>query len=397
MLPDELSTALARLSKQYRRRTRQRLDSPQGPKVTIASREFLNFASNDYLGLAAHPELIAAATFGLKQWGVGSGASPLLSGHMAVHEAAEQALAQWTQFPAALLFSSGYSANLAVLTSLLDRHSAVFADRLNHASLNDGCMLSRARFFRFQHNDLTHLETLLNRSSAHTKLIAVDAVYSMDGDEAPLTQLLSLARQYQAWLFLDDAHGFGVMGEGRGSAALYALNDDRIIYMATLGKAAGVSGAFVAASTTVIEWLINRARPYLFSTAPTPALACAILASLKLIANEPWRRTQLFNHIQRLNDWLCDQGLATHARYTPIRPLYIGTDQKTLSLAKDLNALGLWVAAIRPPTVPQGSARLRISLSAAHSAADLEELIAALEKTLLQGSSKNLSDALAKH
>lgn len=275
----QLQDKLAALDGDHRRRRCPVLDSPQGPHVRIDGRDYLAFASNDYLGLANHPALVAAARDGALRWGVGGGASHLVAGHSAAHAALEQALADWLRLPAALLFSSGYQANLAVITALVGRGDAVFADRLNHASLNDACLLSRAEFKRFAHHDLAQLERLLAASTAPTKLIAVDAVYSMDGDCAPLAALLALAERFDAWLYVDDAHGFGVLGEGRGSVIEAGVHSERLIQMVTLGKAAGVAGAAVAAHAVVIDWLVNSARPFIFTTSTSPLLAHTVQAS----------------------------------------------------------------------------------------------------------------------
>jgi 8-amino-7-oxononanoate synthase len=375
MQPAELKAALEDLDARAQGRSRCVLETPQGVHISIDGRPYLSFASNDYLGLASHPALIEAAIHGLQRWGVGSGASPLVTGHFAIQDQAEQALAAFAECPAALLFGSGYAANLAVIGSLLGRDDAVFADKLNHASLNDGCRLSRAHLCRFRHNDLEHLEYLLRTTPARSRMIVVDAVYSMDGDEAPLAGLLHLAHQYDAWLYVDDAHGFGILGEGHGSLADAGLSDERIIYMATLGKAAGVSGAFVAGTRALIDWLVNTARTYVFSTAHPPMLAQAVLASLTLIASEPWRRERIKQHIACISTLLNDKCLKIKASRTPIQPIIIGDNQRTLDLSERLRAAGLWVPAIRPPTVAAGAARLRISLSAAHSAADLNRLM----------------------
>jgi 8-amino-7-oxononanoate synthase len=301
-----------------------------------------------------------------------------------LHEEAEAALAAFVARPGALLFGSGYAANLAVIGSLLGRDDAVFADRLNHASLNDACLLSRAAFQRFRHNDLDHLEDLLRRSRARTRLIAVDAVYSMDGDQAPVAALAELAERYDAWLYLDDAHGFGIVNQGKGSLA--GLPDsEHIVYMATLGKAAGVSGAFVAGSRLLMAWLINRARTYIYSTAHPAALAAAVLASLRLIERETWRRDRLQGHIERLRGWSNDSGIKFIASRTPIQPLIIGDNEQTLSISTRLREKGIWVPAIRPPTVPIGSARLRLSLSAAHESNDVIRLIEGVAELLAAG------------
>lgn len=375
MRPDELAAALTELDNRHLRRRRVVLSSPQGPVIDIDGRPYLSFASNDYLGLANHPDLVRISAEAARRWGVGSGASALVTGHFGAHAEAEQALARFLGQPAALLFSSGFAANLAVPCSLLGRGDAVFADRLNHASLNDACLLCRADFKRFRHNDLEHLENLLRTSTARTKLIAVDAVYSMDGDEAPLPGLLELARRYDAWLYVDDAHGFGVLGEGRGSLAEHGLQDARIIYMATLGKAAGVAGAGVAGSVEMIDWLINSARTYVYSTAHPPMQARILVESLRLIESEPWRRARLQAHVLRLRAALHDIGIFVTPSRTAIQPIIMGANQHALEMSASLREAGLWVPAIRPPTVPAGSARLRVSLSAAHSTEDIDRLI----------------------
>jgi 8-amino-7-oxononanoate synthase len=380
MRPNELNAALASLAADHRLRRRARLDSPQDAHVVLDGKSYLAFASNDYLGLARHPRLVEAAAAGLERWGVGSGSAHLVAGHSAAHEEFEQAFARWVGLDAALTFSSGYAANLGVITALLGRDDAVFADKLNHASLNDGCLLSRATFKRFAHNDLDHLASLLENTPAKSRLIAVDAVYSMDGDEAPLAGLLELAERYDAWLYLDDAHGFGVFGNGRGSLheVPALLGHERVIYMATLGKAAGVAGAVVAGSAKLIEWLLNSARTYVFTTAQPPALAEAAKVSLELIEQENWRRERLFRHIARLRAAAVEKDLHLCASRSPIQPLMMGRNETALYWAEQLRTRGIWVPAIRPPTVPANGARLRVSLSAAHGDDDLDRLIESL-------------------
>jgi len=314
----------------------------------------------------------------IDEWGVGGGASALVAGHFDIQQQAEAALAEFVGCEAALLFGAGYAANLGVITSLVGRGDAVFADRLNHASLNDGCLLSRATFKRFRHNDLAQLEQLLRDTPARTRLIVVDAVYSMDGDEAPLRDLLQLAERYDAWLYLDDAHGFGLLGDGHGALREYALHHPRVVYMATLGKAAGVAGAFVAGSQKLIDWLINSARTYIFTTAHPPAQATAILRSLQLIDAEKWRRHLINEHISMLHAGLRATSLSLCSSRSPIQPIIIGGNKETLQLAAALRERGIWVPAIRPPTVPAGSARLRVSLSAGHTHEDVAELLAVL-------------------
>ena len=364
------------------RRTRRTLDSAQNAHVTVDGKNYIAFCSNDYLGLANHPELIAAAQTGASAYGVGAGASHLVLGHARAHENLEQQLAAFVNLPRALLFSTGYMANLGVVTALLGRDDAVFADRLNHASLNDACLLSRARFKRFAHNDVVQLERLLAASKAKRKLIVVDAVFSMDGDIAPVPELLALAERYDAWLLLDDAHGFGVLGAGgRGVLEHFNLSHPRVIYMATLGKAAGVFGAFVAGDDTLIETLMQRARTYIYTTAMPPLLACAVSKSIELIADGALLRKQLNDNIIQLKHILTNglpEDLPLLPSHTAIQPLVIGDNRAATGIAGKLASRGILVPAIRPPTVPRGTARLRISLSAAHTPDDVRALCDAL-------------------
>jgi 8-amino-7-oxononanoate synthase len=387
MTPDRLQTALSELDTQALRRVRRVLDGPQGVRVTLDSKPHLSFSSNDYLGLANHPEITLAAQLAAAQFGVGAGAAHLLTGHHHLHHTLETELAAFVGLPAALLFSTGYMASLGVLPALLDRHGEVFEDKLNHASLVDAALLSRAKMTRYPHRDLVALERRLAASTAQVKLIATDTVFSMDGDLAPLPELLVLARQYDAWLYLDDAHGFGVLGErGQGALALLdAWNDTRLIYLATLGKAAGVAGAFVGGSVDLIEWLVNKARTYIYTTAQPPMLAAAVSASLRVIAAESWRREHLGALIERLKTGLADLLWPLMPSDTPIQPLLVGSNAEALRLADGLRARGILLPAIRPPTVPLGEARLRISLSAAHTLAEVDELSAALHELVRHG------------
>jgi len=373
-------------------RARRTVASPSSPHIMVDGKSYLSFCSNDYLGLANHPKLIAALQQGAQQWGVGAGASHLVSGHTAVHQQLEIELAKFVAKPAALLFSNGYMANLGVVQALVGRGDTVYADKLNHASLNDAMLLSRANIKRYRHNDVAHLAQLLQQAPSDAakfgrKLIITDAVFSMDGDIAPLPEILALCEQYDAWLLVDDAHGFGVLGEqGRGSVAHYALDNPRIIYMATLGKAAGVAGAFVAAEQVVIATLLQNARTYIYTTASPPALASALIASLGLIEQEESRRAQLQKLIAQLREGLVGLPWKLHCPLvglpsdTPIQPLIVGENHAALELSAALRACGIWVPAIRPPTVPQGTARLRISLSAAHTAQDVDQLCNALHE-----------------
>jgi 8-amino-7-oxononanoate synthase len=347
--------------------------SPQGARLRVDDRELINFCGNDYLGLANHPALRAAAKGAIDAWGVGSGASHLVCGHQGPHEHVEDAFARFVGLPAALYFSTGYMANLGVITALVGRGDAVFADKLAHASLNDACVLSRADFHRFPHNDLAALARQLAASKARRKLIAVDAVYSMDGDLAPVAALLALAAQYDAWLYLDDAHGFGVLGEGRGSLAHWQVASPRIIYLATLGKAVGTAGALVAAERTVIDWLINKARTAIYTTAAPAAIASATSVALGMIETDHAGRARLFAHIGRLRAGLVDAGYKVTEAFTPIQPILLPSSERAMTLSQALFDRGFWVAAIRPPTVP--TPRLRLTLSAAHGDDEVDGLL----------------------
>jgi 8-amino-7-oxononanoate synthase len=366
-------------------RQRRILEGPQGARVRVDGADLLSFCSNDYLGLANHPALIGAACSGAKQYGVGAGASHLITGHSLAHHQQEKSLAEFVGMPAALLFSTGYMANMGIVTALLGRNDAIFADKLNHASLNDAALLSRARFRRYAHLDLTALEGLLAASSARNKLVISDAVFSMDGDLAPVPELLALCEKYDAWLLLDDAHGFGVLGKtGRGILEHFPFSithyPSRLIYMATLGKAAGVSGAFVSGTLELIDGLVQNARAYIYTTATPPMLAVALQESLRIIETEDWRRERLEQLIAQLRNGLKLKHWKLMPSETPIQPLLIGSSKEAAAVSTALQAKGILVPAIRPPTVQQGTARLRISLSAAHSREDVELLLDALHQ-----------------
>ena len=382
MIWEELENGLAAIDRDGLKRRRRTLEAPCGPLAIIDGRELISFCSNDYLGLANEPALIEAAADGARQWGVGRGASHLVSGHLTPHEQLEARLAAFTGFADALLFSTGYMANLGIVPALVGRGDAVFADKLNHASLIDAVQLSRADHERYPHADMAALERLLAASPAKRKLILTDAVFSMDGDVAPLPQLLELAERYDAWLVIDDAHGFGVLGaQGRGSLSHFGIAaSPRLIYMGTLGKAAGASGAFVAASATVIEWLLQRARTYIFTTGSSPIIACALLASLDLIEQGEARRQRLQQLTAQLRDGLATTRWQLMPSPTAIQPIIVGDNHEVLRVANALLERGLWVPAIRPPTVPKGSARLRVSLTAAHTPAMVEQLVSALRE-----------------
>ena len=362
-------------------RQRRLLDSPQAEHIVANSQSYLSFCSNDYLGLANHTKLIAAMQQAAGNSGVGSGASNLITGHHRYHNDLEKQLARFVGLPSALLFSTGYMANIGVLGALVGRGDAIFADKLNHACLNDGGYYSLAEFNRFAHNDIVALESLLKGSSAKHKLIAVDAVFSMDGDIAPLAEYLTLCEKYDAYLYVDDAHGFGVLGEhGEGSLNHLKLKSPRIIMMATLGKAAGVAGAFVAGQQVVIDYLIQTAKSYVYSTPAPPALSATLTASVQLIEQGDDLRSHLYSLIDYLKNNLNCKKWTLMPSQTSVQPLLVGNNQDALALSEFLQLRGILVPAIRPPTVPAGTARLRISLSASHSLDDVKKLITAIHQ-----------------
>ncbi|HEX5340576.1 MAG TPA: 8-amino-7-oxononanoate synthase [Gammaproteobacteria bacterium] len=364
-------------------RLRRIVEGPQQVELPVDGKRYLNFSSNDYLGLAADPRLAEAARCALDKYGVGAGAAHLVTGHTRAHHALEAELAEFTQRPRALLFSSGYLANLGIASALLGRGDRVFEDRLNHASLLDAGLASGAAFRRYPHANVDALRALLTRSGRHT-LVMTDAVFSMDGDVAPLQELAGCAQEADAFLAVDDAHGFGVLGaNGRGSLEHCGLGmDEAPVLMATLGKAVGCFGAFVAGSETLIETLIQRARTYIYTTASPPALAEATRSALRLLQNEPWRREKLHTLIRRFRSGAQQLGLPLMPSATAIQPLLIGDAAQALVLSKRLQSLGLLVIAIRPPTVPTGSARLRITLTAAHTEQQVDRLLAGLQQAM---------------
>ncbi len=362
-------------------RQRRLLDSPQAEHITADEHQYLSFCSNDYLGLANHPELIAAMQKAAGDSGVGSGASNLITGHHRYHDTLEKLLAEFVQMPAALLFSTGYMANIGVLGALAGRGDAIFADKLNHACLNDGGYYSQAEFHRFPHNDVQALQSLLEKSKAKRKLIAVDAVFSMDGDIAPLKEYLALCEQYDAYLYVDDAHGFGVLGQhGQGALNHLGLKSPRIIMMATLGKAAGVAGAFVAGEQVVIDYLIQTAKSYVYSTPAPPALSATLAESVRLIEKGDDLRAHLRHLIATLKQNLHLKKWQLMPSETAVQPLVVGSNHAAIGLSKHLQNQGILVPAIRPPTVPVNTARLRISLSAAHKTEDVVKLAEALNQ-----------------
>ncbi len=380
MIWESLDAELKAIEAEGLTRRRRIVDSPCGPEMVADGKPVLAFCSNDYLGLANHPEIAEAMAEGARQWGAGSGASHLVSGHLRPHHQLEEALAAFVMRQRALYFSTGYMANLAMIPALVGRGDAVFADKLNHASLIDAVQLSRADSHRYRHLDLAHLESQLAASQAPRKMIVTDAIFSMDGDIAPLEELYELAEKYDTWLVIDDAHGFGVLGpQGKGSLAHFNLPAARrILLMGTLGKAAGVGGAFVAGSETTIEYLLQKGRSYIFTTAAPPAMASALLKSLELIAGGDALRQRLYANIAQLREGVRHLPWTLLPSATAIQPLIIGDNNASLVLSKALWERGLWVPAIRPPTVPKGSARLRICVSAAHTPADIEQLITTL-------------------
>ncbi len=380
----DLHTALEHLKRENLYRTRRVVAGPQGPEVNVDGRCLLSFCSNDYLGLANHPELIRALQRGAEHYGVGSGAAHLVSGHSAAHHALEEELAAFVQRPRALLFSTGYMANLGVMTALLGRGDAVFEDRLNHASLIDAGLLSGARLLRYAHADAQALEERLTQSDAKRKLVASDGVFSMDGDLAPLPGLAATSARHNADLMVDDAHGLGVLGHnGGGVLEHFGLGMAEVpILMGTLGKAFGSFGAFVAGNYDLIETLIQRARSYIYTTATPPALAEATRAALRLVQSEGWRRERLIELVARFRIGAAQLGLPLTESTTPIQPLIVGNAARALQLSQALNERGILISAIRPPTVPEGTARLRITFSAAHSEAQVDRLLGALAEVM---------------
>ncbi|WP_374399077.1 8-amino-7-oxononanoate synthase [Niveibacterium sp.] len=380
---DSLDSEFAALDAAGLRRRRRTIDERHGAEVVIDGRRVINFCANDYLGLADHPALVEAAIAGAKGWGMGAGASHLVSGHFAAHEHAERRLAEFVGCDAALLFSTGYMVNSGIVAALVGRGDAVFADRLNHASLVDGSLLSRADLRRYPHGDIATLERMLAESSAPRKLILTDSVFSMDGDIAPLPALFALAERFDAWLVVDDAHGFGVLGpQGRGALQHYGIRSPRVLYVGTLGKAAGVYGAFVAGATQVVEWLMQKARTYIFTTGAPPLLAETICAAIDLIEAGDGRRAHVAELVARLRSGL-DHPERLMASTTPIQPVLVGANDAAVALAAQLFEDGLWVPAIRPPTVPAGTARLRVSLSAAHTVEQVDALAVSINRRLV--------------
>jgi 8-amino-7-oxononanoate synthase len=391
----EFDGRLAELDAAHLTRKRRVVVPEQGARMAVNGRSMLAFCSNDYLGLAAHPALKAAVNEAVATYGVGSGASPMVSGYSAANAALEAELAAFVQLPSALYFYAGYATNASIVPALVGAGDAIFSDALNHACLIDGARLSKAAIHRFDHGDLDTLAAQLAASPAPRKLILSDAVFSMDGDVADIPALLALAEAHDALLLLDDAHGFGLLGpQGRGALAAAGLTgagaSPRVLYMATLGKALGVAGAFVAGPARLVEWLLQKTRSYTYATAAPALLAEALRAALRIVggAEGEGLRTHLQSLVGRLRDGLApgaDAGLdragwCLMRSSTAIQPLVIGDNAAALQAMAALQDAGLWVPAIRPPTVPVGTARLRIALSAAHRADEVDALVAALRR-----------------
>ena len=380
---ERLRQGIAGLDRDGLLRRRRTLSSPQGARTAIDGRQVLNFSSNDYLGLAGDSRLAVAAHAAIDAFGSGAGASPLVSGHQRVHGEAEERFARFAGVEKALLFGSGYAANLGVVTALCGRDAEVFGDRLNHACLNDAAILSRARFTRYPHCDLDALDARLAQSRAEVRLVATDTIFSMDGDLAPVAEMLALCERHDAWLLLDDAHGIGVLGEsGRGALRHFALRSPRVVYMATLGKALGGYGAFVGGAAEVVDWLLQRARTYIYSTALPAASAATAIAAMEAIETDPTLVARLHARIALFREACAAASIALMPSASAIQPLPVGAPEKAVALSAALFEEGFFVPAIRPPTVPRGTSRLRVSLSAAHSAEDVRALVASIARCL---------------
>jgi 8-amino-7-oxononanoate synthase len=373
---------LAALTAKHLTRRLLPIDSATGPVVRIGGRDVVLLASNDYLGLAAHPKVIAAAIQATQAYGAGSGAARLISGSLPPHQQLEAALATFTRTASAITFGSGYLANVGAIPALIGRGGLVVADRLSHASLIDGCRLSGADVRIYRHNDIEHLAALLGkRRKDRRTLIVTDGVFSMDGDLAPLPELVSLAEAQEADLYVDDAHGTGVMGtRGRGTIEHYGLEGRLPLHMGTLGKALGSSGAFIAGSEQSIQCLLHRCRSFMFTTAPPPAAAAAAAAALEIVEQEPERRRRLWHNRERLFGGLQRLGFTLAPTVTPIMPIVIGHAEKAVRFAEQLLAHDIFAPAIRPPTVPANTSRIRVTVTSEHTAAHIDQALAAFER-----------------
>ena len=379
--PQNLKAFLKEKQAQHLYRSPFLSESAQQPQMKINGKDTLTFCSNDYLGLANHPDIRKAFKQAADKYGVGSGAAHLINGHSIEHQKLEEELAEFTGRERALLFSTGYMANIGIVNALMGRGDKIFADRLNHASLIDASLLSKAKMQRYMHNDIAHLEKLYNKNSSENTLILSDGVFSMDGDTAPVAQLATIAQQHKAWLMVDDAHGIGVLGKsGAGLLEQQNLSQQQVpILMATLGKSFGTAGAFIAGSDDLIEYLIQTARTYIFTTAMPPAIAAASRASLKVVQKEGWRREKLQSLILQFKQGANELGLELMPSNTAIQPILIGSTKKALDISNKLRSYGILVTAIRPPTVPEGTARLRVTFSAQHDENDINSLLDKLQ------------------
>ncbi len=380
-----LEAELERLAREDLYRSRRVVESAQGVELQCGGRKLINFCSNDYLGLANHPSVVKAFQDGADRYGVGSGSAHLICGHSRAHHALEEELAEFTGRDRALLFSTGYMANIGAISALTGKGDTVFEDRLNHASLLDGGLLSGARFKRYRHADTDGLLDSLSRAEGRT-MIVTDGVFSMDGDFAPLDVLSKVANEQDAWLMVDDAHGLGVIGDkGRGIVEHFGLTQQQVpILVGTLGKAFGTFGAFVAGSETLIETLIQKARTYIYTTALPPAVAVATRAALNVVIEEQWRREKLNDLVRRFRRGAEQLGFPLMPSNSPIQPILIGDSCRAVEIGKCLLDDGFWVGAIRPPTVPQGSARLRVTISTLHEAQQIDRLLESLAKSISQ-------------
>ena len=379
---DKLGLQLEQRKAQHLYRSRKVLESAQSIEPIINGKKVLSFCSNDYLGLANHPDVIQSFKQAADQYGVGSGSAHLVSGHSAEHHALEEELAEFMGTERALLFSTGYMANLGVVSALCDRHSEIYEDKLNHASLLDAALLSRAKRIRFTHLDSTNLQQRLIASDSANKVIISDGVFSMDGDLAPLDELANLAENNNATLIIDDAHGVGVLGKkGKGIIEYFGLKNNQVpVLVGTLGKAFGTAGAFVAGSEELIETLIQKSRSYIFTTAMPAAVAAATRKSLQIVAAEYWRREMLQSLIIQFRTGASELGFELINSITPIQPLIIGSSEKALALSEKLLEKNILISAVRPPTVPEGTARLRVTFSATHTEKHVEKLLSVLNE-----------------
>lgn len=386
-LEDKLKKNLQQKREENLYRVRSTRQKSQGATIQIEDRQYLNFCSNDYLGLANHPEIISAAKSALDEYGVGSGASALVTGYTQIHLQLEEALAEFTDRSKVLLFPSGFAANVGTISALTDKKDHLIMDKLCHASLIDGAQLSGAKLQRYRHLDTENLEHLVEKADQESWVIT-ESLFSMDGDSAPLEEISAICQKNSANCYVDDAHGFGVYGEnGAGSVIAANLTEQEIpVLVATFGKAFGVSGAFVAGSEALIEILIQNARSYIYTTAMPPALAAAVLKSLDLVKTENWRREKLFDLVQRFREKAVDRGIPlSENAHSPIQPVIIGDSNNAMSISEQLADKGIKISAIRPPTVPKDTARLRITFSAAHEEEHIDSLVLALSEVLNLG------------